>query len=266
MPDSPERSLTQSQRERLNAIIGQKLDDCLRDYEKIRKARAANPHGPTRPLELQRRQPDIEELGREGVRVYVGAFFSTGSVDHFRNQLESASDEFLTCFLAELHRRVSEEHWPFLNWAAIETALHDEVARWVGEKRRTVPVLRPWESADGNDFKHGDVATATGDKNSPELPPASGTFKSAVTDSPAPTPVGSDPDQKRGGRPPKKLGEETQRILQAWGAKGNPTLTRQVKDDIAAQIFSREYERTKSGSSARGKLLERIRKAIRRYG
>jgi hypothetical protein len=66
MPDSPELSLTQNQQDRLNAIIGQKLDDCLRDYEKIRKARAANPHGPTRPLELQRRQSDIEELVREG--------------------------------------------------------------------------------------------------------------------------------------------------------------------------------------------------------
>jgi hypothetical protein len=129
------------------------------------------------------------------------------------------------------------------------------VARWVGEKRRAIPISRPWDSAHANDAHHEAA-----------LPATSGTHKSGLPDIPTPTPDGSDPGQKRGGRPPKKLGEETQRILRVWGEKGNPTLTRQVKDDIASQIFSREYNRTKSGSPARGKLIERIRKAIRRYG
>src|SRR6266849_2227696 len=185
MSDSPKSRLTQSQQDRLSAIVGQKLDDCLRDYEKIRKARAANPHGPTRPLELQRRQPDLEELVREGVRVYVGAFFSTDSADQFRNELESASDEFLNCFLAELHRRVSEEHWPFLDWAAIETALHNEVARWTEEKRRAVPATRPWESADGNNAQQVEVEPTTGDKNYAALPAASGTDEAVVPNCPA---------------------------------------------------------------------------------
>jgi hypothetical protein len=268
-----EREFTKSQLDRLKAAK-QELDDCFREYEKRRSFRdslvqgQASSNVPTTSLELPRRQGDIQDIAVKVVRVYVEAAWawSLGSLDKFRVQLTSDEREILKWISAELDRKVSKEHEGSLDRLAIEQAVHDEVAYRIDKAEREREISLPWDSADGKDTQHAEVTTTTGDKNYPALPATSGTDKPAVHDSPAPKPVGSEPDQKRGGRPPKKLGEETLRILRAWDEKGNPTLTRQVKDDIASQIFSREYDRTKSGSPARGKLLERIRKAIRRYG
>jgi hypothetical protein len=132
MPDAPELT------KRLDAIA-QRFCDRLRPYEKIRKNREANPHGPTKPLELTRMQPDIEEFLREGVIACMAA-----------DRPELAAG-FKTYICAELHRQVLEEHWPLVGWAGIDRADQDARAHWEKEKQRSIPVPRPWDPAVGNE-------------------------------------------------------------------------------------------------------------------
>jgi hypothetical protein len=162
MPDLPNRRFTKSQQGSLDDIPG-KLDDILTGYEKIRKAyeaqKALDPNTPTNPLVLQ--GPLLKDKFREFVVAVVRLWVNINQslrLDQFRDQLESDARDFKKWLSEELRRRIHKDHLPFLDWAAIEKAVDGEVAYWVEEKQRSIPVPRPWEAPDGNDIQKAKAA------------------------------------------------------------------------------------------------------------
>jgi hypothetical protein len=151
MQDPPEIKLTKDQQDRLNAIPA-KLDDILRDYEPIRKAyeaqKALDPNTPTNPLVLQRMvfRLKLNDFAAEVVKIRVNINQSLGlNGDQFRDHLESDARNFKKWLSATLSRKIHKNHLSFLDWAAVEKAVDDEVDFWVGEEQRAIPVPLSWE-------------------------------------------------------------------------------------------------------------------------
>jgi hypothetical protein len=60
--------------------------------------------------------------------------------------------------------------------------------------------------------------------------------------------------------------KETEGIYEAWIAKGRPTTTWRVCDDLAKTFYAHEFAQAKSNSNLRKKLRDRVRATIARHG